>query len=46
MAVTVDVRKVRRFHFSCKALQTCSVGNGMEKYEGTAQDRTWLVQVV
>jgi len=40
MVVTVDVRKVRGFHFSCKALQTCSIGNVMEKCKGTAQDRT------
>jgi len=40
MVVTVDVRKVRRFHFSRKALHTCSVGNGMETCKRTAEDRT------
>ena len=40
MVVIVDVGKVRRFHFSCKALQTCLVANVMEKCKGTAQDRT------
>jgi hypothetical protein len=40
MDVTVDVRKVRRFHFSCKALQMCLVGNEMETCKRTAQDRT------
>jgi hypothetical protein len=40
IVVIVDVGKVRRFHFSCKALQTCLVGNVIEKCKGTAQDRT------
>jgi len=39
MVVTVDVRKVRRFCFSCKALQICLIGNVMKNCMGTAQDR-------
>jgi hypothetical protein len=30
MVVTVDVRKVRWFNFSCKALQMCLIRNVME----------------